>query len=276
MVIEAKYYQKLAGQKVQCDLCPNECIIIDGRLGFCGVRKNQEGVLITLNYGLVSSIALDPIEKKPLYNFYPGSEILSLGTIGCNLKCKHCQNSEISQNFSGLPLKTMSVADLLKAVEDGQHKMVAFTYNEPFVWYEYILEASIKLQEAGIRTVLATNGYVNPEPLREILSYIDAFSFDIKWAKDTTAKALSGVKKAEPVFTAAKIIFDANKHLEIVTNIVAGFNDSDDELKKIAEFIAKQLSVKIPWHLTRAFPANKLADLTVTPLTTLEKARKIG
>jgi pyruvate formate lyase activating enzyme len=168
------------------------------------------------------------------------------------------------------------VSNLLYLVKEEGAKLVAFTYNEPLMWYEYILEAAPQLVKAGIKTVLVTNGYINPKPLSELLPYIDAYSLDIKWSRPATAKKLSGALKPQAVFEFAKIVFLAGKHLEIVTNIVHGYNDSDEELAEIARFIVQELSPDVPWHLSRAFPAHKLLDLQITPRETLERAAAIG
>ncbi len=280
MLKEALYYDNCQENdgRVHCSLCPHNCLISPGKSGFCGIRKNIKNKLIALNYPLVSSLALDPIEKKPLYEFYPGAQILSLGTIGCNLKCLHCQNYEISQEHDPAKryLQKITPSELAYLVSEKGYSFVAFTYNEPFIWYEYVLASAKLLKKMGIKIVLVTNGYINLPPLIELLPYIDAFSLDIKWGLDQTALRLSGVKKCAPVYETAKTIFNEGKHLEITTNIVDGYNDSEKELSTIAEFIAAELSKEIPWHVSRSFPAYKLTDLLPTPLATIEKAINIG
>lgn len=275
---EGLYYRTMSAGNIQCLLCPHYCLIPPGKSGFCGIRKNSRNKLVTINYALISSLALDPIEKKPLYEFYPGVKILSLGTIGCNLKCLHCQNYSISQEYNTQQssFKKITPRDLGYLVGEQGHAFVAFTYNEPFIWYEYILESAKILKKMGVKTVLVTNGYVNRAPLEEILPFIDAFSLDLKWSKNKTAQRLSGITNVTPIYESAKIIFKAEKHLEITTNLVDGYNDSDDELKTIAKFISQELSNEIPWHLSRSFPAYQLTALSPTPIKTIEKALDIG
>ena len=273
-MVEALWYTP-AVRAVICRLCPRQCVISVGRVGACGVRKNIQGKLTPLNYALVTAIANDPIEKKPLAYFNPGSMIVSLGSFGCNMQCVHCQNSEISQ-CAGKPAQAQqfTLNDLTYLVREKQLAQIAFTYNEPLVWYEYVLEASKRLKQSGVQMVLVSNGYINPEPLRELLPYTDAWSLDIKWAFDATAQKLSGVPKAQPVLDTARAIHAARKHLEIVTNIVPGFNDSMEELQHIAQCIAG-ISPDIPWHVSRAFPKYKWQG-DPTSMSILEAAVEIG
>jgi pyruvate formate lyase activating enzyme len=277
MAKEAKFYRKLPNQQVQCNLCPYNCQIHPEKRGVCRVRYNDQGTLIAENYGLVTSVADDPIEKKPLYHFFPGSRILSLGTFGCNFHCIHCQNWEISQNDKKeIATKRISIADLLYFIRESGHKLVAFTYNEPLIWYEYVLEASQALQKLGVKVVLVTNGYINRDPLLELLPFVNAHSLDIKWFSPKIAQRLSGVADPAPVFEYARIVHKAGQHLEIVTNLVDGYNDSVEELTGITQFIATELSPNIPWHISRSFPAHRLPQLSPTSLATLENAQAIG
>ncbi len=273
--MEARWYQRTVSNAVDCRLCPRRCQISSGNRGACLARENRAGVLYALNYGLITSLANDPIEKKPLYHFNSGSAVLSLGTFGCNLHCAHCQNSDISQaTEKQVAVRQLSVQDLTYLVREKGIRQVAFTYNEPIVWYEYVLEASQALKKTGVQIVLVTNGYINPEPLAELLPYTDAWSLDIKWASNATAQKLSGAPKAQPVLDTARAIYAARKHLEIVTNIVPGFNDSAQELQHITNCIAK-ISADIPWHVSRAFPRYKWQG-EPTALATLAHAVELG
>lgn len=273
--MEALWYRRTVSNAVDCRLCPRRCQLGTGARGACLARKNQAGVLQTLNYGYISCLANDPIEKKPLYHFNPGTKILSLGSFGCNLHCLHCQNSDISQaDERSTSLRKLSVNDLAYLVREEGVRQVAFTYNEPLIWYEYVLEASQLLKKAGVQIVLVTNGYINAEPLAELLPYTDAWSLDIKWAFDSTAQKLSGVPKAQPVLDTARAVYVAKKHLEIVTNIVPGYNDSTEELEHIAKCIVG-ISPDIPWHVSRAFPQYKWQG-EPTLRSVLETAVAIG
>lgn len=272
---QALFYKSEQDQSLSCFLCPNNCKILEGHLGFCRVRKNIEGQLYSLNYGLLSSIAVDPIEKKPLYNFHSGEMILSLGTYGCNFHCRHCQNHQISQNGTVNTDNLILPEQLLNIIEQSGQRLVGFTYNEPLIWFEYLKDVLPMIKERGKQIVLVTNGYINQEALEEIIENIDAFSLDIKGYFDQTAMAISGVKSYGQVLDNARLIYDRKKHLEITTNIIDGVNDSEDELQKIASFIA-ELSRDIPWHLSRSFPHFQMMDIEPTPLKTIEKAEDIA
>ncbi|MDD4601059.1 hypothetical protein SDC9_13882 [bioreactor metagenome] len=260
---EAMYY-KIEDDKVSCNLCPKECTIAEGRTGFCRVRENVGGKLYTKNYAACSSYALDPIEKKPLYHFYPGSYILSLGTWGCNFACKFCQNWEIAQ-------ADPDVIELLpeQAVKQAQGKRnigIAFTYSEPSVWYEYILDTAKAAYQAGLKNVLVTNGFINQAPLAELLPYIDAMNIDVKafnneYYQKICAGRLDAVKKT--VEQAVKAC-----HVEITTLLVPGLNDNRNEIAEMAKWLA-DLNIDIPLHFSRYFPNYKMQE----PPTSLETMR---
>lgn len=269
---EAMYYEPHK-QGVICGLCPKGCIIAEGRIGFCRVRKNTDNKLYTQNYGACSSFAIDPIEKKPLYHFYPGSLILSLGTWGCNFACSFCQNWQIAQESPQttelLPEKAVEIA----REQAGQGNIgIAYTYSEPSVWYEYVLDTAKVVQQAGMKNVLVTNGFINKKPLQQLLPYIDAMNIDIKafnseFYYNICVGELEAVK--ETVELAA-----AYCHVEITTLLVPGLNDSKQEIENLAIWLGK-INVNIPLHFSRYFPNYKM-DAPSTPHSTMKMAQEIA
>lgn len=268
------------GEIVRCELCPFNCRIKDGRFGYCGVRFNSGGKLYTAIYGAVSSKAVDPIEKKPLFHFYPGSKTYSLGTIGCNLRCKHCQNWEIAharaENFFFHLTYISPEEAVMEALETGSHG-ISLTYNEPTIWFEYAIDVFKLAKERGLYTAFVTNGVINEKPLIELSNYLDAYRVDIKGITEETYKKIYGFRKVSSILKAAEIAFNKlHLHVEVVTNIIPTVNDSDDELRAIAIWIRDKLSPKVPWHVTRFYPYLGFSHLYPTPLETLEKAYQIG
>jgi len=259
-----------AGDKVQCLLCPHNCIIGDGKTGICKVRKNNEGTIVLLTYGVISGYALDPIEKKPLYHFFPGTNILSLGSYGCNMRCDFCQNYNISQRTAaGFTAKT-EPEKIIKDAQSALHNIgIAFTYNEPVIWFEFIRDVALKARKKGLRTVMVSNGYVNKEPLEEIISFTDAFNIDLKSFNNDFYKKLTGAD-IEPVKNSLRQIAKSGKHLEITSLIIPGHNDDENEMAMQSEWIAGELGKDIPFHLSRYFPMYKRED-PATPHTTLMK-----
>jgi len=270
----AMFWEKSKDDKVQCLLCPQKCVIAPGRNGFCRVRQNEDGKLYTLNYGKCSSYGLDPIEKKPLYHFYPGSYIFSVGTFGCNLRCGFCQNWTIAH---GDPATAeVSPAGLVEtaAAEHHGHKSVgiAYTYSEPFMWYEFVYDTAKVARAAGLKNILVTNGFINPEPLDEILPYIDAMNIDVKGFSDRYYNETC-VGELHPVLRTVETA-SRRCHVEITTLLVTGLNDADDEISQLAEWLAG-VDREIPLHLSRYFPDYKM-DLPATPVSTMERAREIA
>jgi len=265
---------------VRCELCPWNCRIKEGRFGYCGVRFNHEGTLFTAIYGAVSSKAVDPIEKKPLYHFYPGSSVYSLGTIGCNLKCKHCQNWEIAHARAQGYFHYLEHLPPVKAVEEAVDSFssgIALTYNEPTIWIEYALDLFKLAKQKGLYTVYVTNGYINEDPLREIGKYLDAYRVDVKGISDNSYLQIANLKKYQAILRAAEIAYHELKlHVEIVTNIIPTVNDSETELREIAIWIREKLGPKVPWHVTRFYPYLGFSHLYPTPLETLEMAYRVG
>jgi len=266
--MEAMYYEKRDDKIVKCKLCPHGCVIRDGDMGVCRVRENSGGALISLNYGKIASFAYDPIEKKPLYHFYPGSKILSIGTYGCNLKCDFCQNWEISQKKS----MTMELEDediLLMAKSRGSIG-IAYTYNEPSISYEYVLHLCKLVKSRGLKNVLVTNGFINEEPLKELLPYVDAMNIDLKSIEDGFYRRICK-GKLEPVMNTIKMAAK-QVHVEITNLIIDGLNSSEDQIDRLAKWIS-EIDDNIPIHLTKYFPAYKM-NLPPTSYDTLMRAKK--
>ncbi|MGQ9756002.1 MAG: AmmeMemoRadiSam system radical SAM enzyme [Desulfotomaculales bacterium] len=268
------YVRKEDGDKVVCLLCPQRCVIAPGKTGICRQRRNVDGTLYALNYAEVSSAAIDPVEKKPLYHFYPGHTILSVGTVGCNLHCKFCQNWEIAHGDA--PTTTVTPEELVRMAKNeaarGPCIGIAYTYNEPWIWYEYVYDAAVLAHEAGLKNVLVTNGFVEQEPLEKILPYVDAMNIDVKaFTDDYYRKLCAG--RLEPVLRTVERAV-GRCHVELTTLIVTGCNDSPEEIKELVDWVAG-LDPAIPLHFSRYFPRYRM-DAPPTPEETLWKARSIA
>jgi len=257
-------------ERTICLLCPHNCKIAEGKTGICGVRKNTGETIELLTYGVISGYALDPVEKKPLYHFYPGTNILSLGSYGCNMRCDFCQNYNISQHTLA---SYHSNTEPDKIIRDAQSALnnigLAFTYNEPIIWFEFIRDVAIKAKKKGLRIIIVSNGYVNREPLDEMISFTDAFNIDLKAFNPDFYKKLTGAE-LEPVKETIKQISKSSKHLEITTLVIPGKNDDEKEMAMEAEWIAGELGKDVPLHLSRYFPMFKREDPS-TPDDTLIK-----
>jgi len=267
---KAKYWEKLDGKKVKCTLCPHSCVIPEGGKGICNIRENIDGELIAAGYGRTTSLAMDPIEKKPLFHFKPGSLILSVAPNGCNLKCRWCQNWQISQEV--VPTRFIDPKLLVDIAIRENSVGIAFTYTEPLIWFEYIIDVAKVGKPKGLSMVAVTNGYINPEPLDELLNYIDAMNIDLKAMDDEVYRKLIG-GRLEPVLNTVRT--SAKRILIEVTNLlIPGVNDSDDHIKRLVDFIA-DVDPKIPVHFSRYFPAWKF-NAPPTPVKTLLRAREIA
>jgi len=252
---EAKFYEKLAENKVRCHLCPNRCVIADGKVGLCRVRKNVAATLYSLNYGEVTGIALDPVEKKPLFHFHPGKVILSLGTWGCNFHCAFCQNWEISQE-KPYYVKRLTPEEVVYLAERYIHQGnvgIAYTYSEPVVWYEFVYETAILAKRVGLRNVLVTNGYVNTEPLRELIPYLDAANVDLKAINNKFYRKVCG-GNYEDVLNTIALLYSSGVHVEVTTLLIPDENDDIAELEEEFKFLSS-ISTDIPLHLSRYHPA---------------------
>lgn len=259
---------RISKKKLECLLCPHFCKIAEGKTGICGVRKNTGVKIELLTYGVISGFSLDPIEKKPLYHFFPGNNILSIGSYGCNMRCDFCQNYHISQNISGKLIPEISPEEILRNSLSAKKNIgIAFTYNEPVIWFEFVKDVALLVKSNGLHTVMVTNGYVNPEPLEEYLQFIDAFNVDLKAFNNNFYKNLTGAD-LKPVKASLKMIMKAGRHLEITTLIITGQNDNESEMEQQVKWIADELGRDVPFHLSRYFPMFKRTDPT-TPHNTL-------
>ena len=246
------------------------CKIAPGKKGICGVRKNTGEEIELMTYGVISGHSLDPVEKKPLYHFFPGHNILSIGSYGCNMRCDFCQNWHISQKTAdSFSPDTDPDKITMEAVSAWNNTGLAFTYNEPVIWFEFMRDTAIKIREKGMYTVMVSNGYVNRDPLNEILKFIDAFNIDLKAFNGSFYKKLTGAD-IEPVKEALKQIAKAGKHLEVTTLIIPGMNDSEQEMEIESKWISEELGSETPFHLSRYFPMYKRDD-PATPQSTLTK-----
>jgi pyruvate formate lyase activating enzyme len=265
----AEYWQQ-EGERVRCLLCPHRCLIANGKTGRCLGRRNVDGRLIAENYGEVVSSAVDPIEKKPLYHFYPGAEIFSVASYGCNLRCPFCQNWEISQ--CRVPTRYIAPEALVALVQSYGLKLVSYTYTEPLIWFEYVRDASRLMHDAGIKNVLVTNGMINPEPLNEILPLIDALNIDLKSIRHEFYRDyVHGYLDA--VLNTIRVARE-KCHIELTTLLIPGRNDSDAELEELTDFVAA-LGRTTVLHFSRYFPRYQ-ANEPVTPEKTLRRAAEIA
>lgn len=273
---ECMFYEKLKDHKVQCHLCPRNCLIADGKRGNCKVRENQNGTLYNLVYAKLCAIAIDPMEKKPLYHFLPGSPVYSLGTAGCNLHCRFCQNWTTSQ---AMPEEVESISlspeELVDEAVNSGCTAIAYTYNEPIIFYEYVLDCAKIAKKRGIKNVIVCNGFINPEPMELWCKYIDAANIDLKAFTDKFYRQVTGAW-IEPVLETLKVIKKKGIWLEITNLIIPTLNDKISEIKKMCSWIKENLSATTPLHFTAFYPCYKLTDLPPTPGDILLKAKSIA
>ncbi len=267
---DCDFQEPLDGGRVACHVCPHECRILEGRAGICLCRKNVDGRLKPMNYARVTSAGMDAIEKKPLYHFYPGSTILSLGTWGCNFKCDFCQNWQISQQEA--PTESLPPAEAVELARGRGSGGIAYTYNEPTIWFEYVLDTARLAREAGLTNVLVTNGYINADPLDELLDVVDAMNIDLKSFGDRFYRHHCKARLGPVLETAKRAA--ARCHVETTTLLVPGENDAPDELAGMRDWIVENLGADSPAHLSAFFPRYK-SNLPATPLDSLMRARDI-
>lgn len=274
---EARFYQKLQEEKIKCVLCPHQCLISPGKRGICGVRENEKGKLFSLVYGKAISWGVDPIEKKPLYHFYPGQTAFSFATVGCNLSCLNCQNytiSQLSKQESKILGEDISPQQIIELTKKRKAKIIAYTYTEPTIFYEYAYDTCKLAHAQGIKNVFVTNGYIMPQPLKEISPFLDAANVDLKSMRDEVYLKICG-GRLQAILESIKLMKELGIWVEVTTLIIPGVNDSQEELTNIAKFIF-QVDSDIPWHLSRFFPTYKMQQYSYTPLETLQRAKKIG
>lgn len=275
---EALYYEKINELKVRCNLCRHHCTILDGKRGICQVRENIGGKLYTLVYSKVCSYHVDPIEKKPLFHFFPGSSAFSIATVGCNFRCLHCQNYEISQ----IPKENKEIFgyeitpdQVVKMALDYKCKSISYTYTEPTVFFEYALDVAKIAKENGLFNNFVTNGYIEEKPLKDISPYLDGANIDLKSFSDDFYRRICGAE-LKCVLETIKTYKKLGIWIEITTLIIPGLNDNSDELRKIAQFIRDELGRETPWHITAFYPTYKLRDRPRTDAKKLREARNIG
>lgn len=278
---EALLYDRLADGKVRCNVCLRRCLVMPGKTGVCGLRQNEGGAMTLHNYAMVSSLAADPIEKKPLYHFFPGSAVLSFGTMGCNFHCVHCQNWEIAcvdePAAERYRLREVTPRQAVEMAAGNGCAGLAWTYNEPSVWFEYTLDSARLAHESGLYTVYVTNGFMTPEALDMIGPYLDAWRVDIKGFSDRLYLDLARLKGWRGILdTAVRAKSRWGMHVEVVTNVIPTMNDDSEQLSAIARWIKSELGELTPWHVTRFHPHRGLSHLPPTPVATLEEAYETG
>jgi pyruvate formate lyase activating enzyme len=280
MSYPARLLKALPGGEVHCLACIRRCRIAAGKRGWCRTRENRNGRLFSLIYGQVASFSLNPIEKKPVFHFLPGSHWLSVGSLGCNFRCPGCQNWELAHADLDRELKStryISPAALVQLARDRQAAGISWTFNEPAIWIEYILDTAPLAKQAGLFTNIVTNGALTKEALDALGPHLDVYRSDIKGFLARTYMALTHLLQYEEIFAAAERAHHRwGMHVELVTNIIPGLNDDDETLEGIARWIATRLGSDIPWHVTRFFPAFSFQDRPATPLQTLLRAHDIG
>lgn len=272
---EARLYEKMEDNRVRCRLCSHRCTIADAKTGICGVRMNRGGVLYAESYGKVSAEAVDPIEKKPLYHFLPGTNVYSLGGIGCNFKCRHCQNWEISQCTTAGFLHTLSPQKGVMKANDFKCKSIAWTYNEPTIWHEYAMDMGKIARSEGLGTIYVTNGYMTEDAVLELSQMLNAFRVDIKSFSDEFYRTVCKAK-LQPVLDATIKAKECGMHVEVVNLLIPGMNDSEAEIKNLAEWVYANLGENTPVHFTAFHPDYNMTDAFPTPVKTLEKAYLIA
>jgi pyruvate formate lyase activating enzyme len=263
---------------LECYLCAHNCHIKDGKRGICQVRENREGVLFSLNYGKLVSQNVDPIEKKPLFHFLPGTYSYSIATVGCNFRCSHCQNYDISQyprlHEGSIIGNSATPEEVVAAARNYGCSSISYTYIEPTIFFEFAYECAQLAHEKGIKNVFVSNGYTSPEATRKIAPVLDGNNIDLKAFTDKFYREVCGAKLA-PVLETIRLMKELGVWVEVTTLVIPGWNDSESELQEIARFI-KSIDPEMPWHVTRFHPTFKMTDRGATPASTLKRAREIG
>ena len=299
---EARYYQSLPEGRVWCTLCPHDCHIAPGGRGACGVRYNGEGKLYTLVYDKIVSHELDPVEKKPLFHFFPGSTAYSIATVGCNLRCAFCQNwqisqwpkdhlpkhveqhtaqapiepvcprlAELEQSIPGEPVTPREIVE--RALLTGA-RSIAYTYVEPTIFYELAYDTAVLARRKGLKNIFVTNGFISEAPLRELATVLDAANVDLKFFKDESYRHISRAR-LQPILDAIRLYHELGVWVEVTTLVIPGLNDTEAELRQIADFVYS-VGADVPWHISQFYPAYKMGDVPPTPMATLSRAAELG
>ncbi|MGB9703394.1 MAG: AmmeMemoRadiSam system radical SAM enzyme [Candidatus Micrarchaeia archaeon] len=273
---EALFYKKLKNKEVKCNLCARGCIIKEGSTGVCGVRKNIDGKLYSLVYGKVIALALDPIEKKPLFHFYPGARVLSFGTVGCNFMCEYCQNWDISQTREIMG-EEISPEEMVEKAIEVKAKGITYTYNEPTIFMEYAMDTAKIAKKEKLFNTFVSNGYMSEEAAKEASKFLDAITIDFKGSGDRNFLIrYAHVPSEEPVFNTLKIMHEAKVHVEITDLIVPKVGDDLEKARKLIKWVVENLGDEVPMHFLRFFPMYRMLDFPITPTETLEKIVKIA
>ena len=275
---DAMLWQALDGQKVQCELCGHQCVIAAGRYGICRVRQNAAGALKSLTYGVLVAMNADPIEKKPLFHYLPGTRSLSIAAPGCNFQCEFCQNWQISQSprqAGTVEGRRVSPEQIVAAARDHRCASISYTYTEPTVFFELAYETARLAHERGLGNCFVSNGYMTPTAVRTIAPYLDAINVDLKAFRDETYQRIMKARLA-PVLECLRALVEAGIWVEVTTLVVPGMNDSSAELRDIAQFIAGDLGPHVPWHVSRFHGDYRMTDSPATPIETLKTACRIG
>ncbi len=273
----ARYWHRLDDGRIQCDVCPRECRLREGQRGFCFVRGRADDELVLTTYGRSSGFCIDPIEKKPLNHFYPGSSVLSFGTAGCNLGCRFCQNWDISTSTRMDRLQDRAAPeDIAAAAREWGCRSVAVTYNDPVIFTEYAIDTALACRDVGVRSVAVTAGYVQPQARADLFAVMDAANVDLKGFTEDFYRKLTGGRLAPVLDTLRYLVHDSAVWTELTTLIIPGHNDSDDELHRMCAWIATTLTPQVPLHLTAFHPDHRMPDVPRTPTSTLVRAREIA
>lgn len=274
--VEARWYKKLPQRKIECELCPRRCVIDDLERGYCGVRENQGGVYHSLVYGRACSANIDPIEKKPLFHFLPGAKAFSIATVGCNVMCKFCQNWEISQaNVDQVESFDLPPAQVAAVAKQRRCEVIAYTYTEPVIFSEYMYDSAVEGRKAGVRSVMISNGYINPTPMKELCRVLDGVKIDLKAFNNRFYKELVA-GELQPVLDTLVLLKKQKMWTEIVYLIIPGWNDDAGELRELCTWIKNDLGADTPLHFTRFHPQYRLTNIPSTPIAVLRTARRIG
>ncbi len=274
---KARYWHTCEDGRVQCDLCPRACRLRPGQRGFCFVRANQDGQLVLTTYGRSSGFCIDPVEKKPLNHFLPGTQVFSFGTAGCNLACKFCQNWEISTSREmSLLADAAGPEQIARTAAEWDCSAVAFTYNDPVIFAEYAIDTATACRELGLASIAVTAGYVNPEARRDFFAVMDAANIDLKGFSDSFYQQITGARLRPVLDTICYAVHETDVWVELTTLLIPGFNDASSDLRAMCRWIANELGPDVPLHFTAFHPDNRMRDLPRTPTRTLDRARALA
>jgi len=270
---KAEHWKRSEGGAIRCELCPQRCLISKGGTGLCGVRRNREGELVAESYGIYPAVHLDPVEKKPLNHFLPGSTVLSLGSVGCNLTCLHCQNHSLARGAVPLESQVLTPAELAGSFHRGGSVGVAFTYNEPTINYEFILDSAPLIRKRGGKVIMVTNGFLSPGPWRDVMELTDGANIDVKGFTEDFYRRVTG-GRLQPVLENVKTAHGMGVHIELTYLVIPGYNDNMQEVSSFMEWVKDDLDPGVPVHFNRFHPDHRMMDVPATPSETLESIGK--